>query len=331
MRKSFKAAIAMIPAISAHAADVGSNQGIMWGVNGHPGQGGPYASNSPDKQMGDITGAGLKSYRVDLYDASAASIVGLQTYVTAGKAHGVKILPVLIPNFLAYADETSAFNAGFALGKTYASTFAADVQVWELGNEYEGQVGPAVPNSGAEGSDMSQYNQAKYALARGALRGLLDGIHAGNPSSKGIINTSGGCRYGFLIGLWNDGVRWDITGEHWYSGSGNIIDVHCKAGAINKLAFYKTTFGKPIWITEFNWNQNSNKTSIGNWLTTTMQQWSAVAQQYDIEAAHIYELYDQPGLPGMEAVFGVAGTDGIMNAAGAAVANYLAQHPSATY
>jgi hypothetical protein len=329
--KVIQAALFMMPALSAYGADIGSNQGIMWGINGHPAQGGSYARNLAEKQLGDVSAVGLKSYRVDVYDASPTFITGLRHYVEVGRTYGVKILPVLIPDFLSYADEAAAEAGGFMLGKTYASAFAADVQVWGIGNEYEGYVGSAVPNSDAEGSNLAQYNQVKYALARGSLRGMLNGIHAGNPRSKGIVNTAGGCRYGFLTALWDDGVRWDITGEHWYSGAGNILELHCKAGAMNKLAFLKDTFGKPIWITEFNWNQNSNKASMAGWLTTTMRQWSVVSSRYGLEAAFIYELYDQPELSGMEAGFGIADANGTLNASGSAVAHYLAKHPSVVY
>ena len=302
---------------------VGANAGIMWGINGHPVQGGPYTAISPAKQMADIATAGLRSYRMDLYDASAASQAVLQTFVTAGAAKGVQILPVLIPDYQTEASEASAYATGFALAKTYATDFPA-ITVWELGNEYETRalIGDV------QGSDITKYDPRLYALGRGMTRGMLDGMRAGNPTAKGIVGTAGFCNFGWLNALWADGLRWDITGEHWYSGGKNIQAIPCMVGLTNKLELLHTKFGKPIWITEWNYNEGSSKTAMASLLTTTMSVWNAVAQQYDIEAAHIYELYDQPGLAGMEAVYGIASSKGVLNAAGTAVSNYLAQHPS---
>jgi hypothetical protein len=304
---------------------VGANAGIMWGINGHPVQGGPYTAISPAAQMSAVAKAGFRSYRMDLYEAGAASMNILQTYVNAGKAAGVKILPVVIPDPIGYASEQAAYQVGFYLANAYVAKFKNDIHIWEWGNEYEGKVGYR-----DQGSTIDLYNQANYVQARGLVRGMLDGMRVADPTAKGIVDSSGGCGWGFLDGLWRDGVRWDITGEHWYSGAGPITNVPCMVGVVNKFELLQRSFGVPIWITEFNYNQGSNKTSMGNWLVARLQEWSGLAKQYGIEAGHIYELYDQP-IAGMEGAYGLWNGSGVINAAGTAVSNYLAQHPSVVY
>lgn len=313
--------------LHAQTYSIGSNEGIMWGVNGHPVQGGPYTSISYAQQMSDLVSAGLKNYRMDLYNTSQAST--LSKVITAASAAGIQVLPILIPSPLSYSSEAAAYAASYTMGKTYAAEFATSVQVWELGNEYDGLI-----TISGDGSNISQYNQAQFALVLGTIQGLLDGIHAGNPNSKGIVDTEGVCHYGFTDGLWADGVHWDITGEHWYSLAGNITDMvgFCTAGPLNKIALLQSHYGKPIWITEFGYNSNpSNKTAMASWLTTTMTQWNEIAQTYDLESAQIYELFDQSSQSGIEAHFGIMSGKGSANAAYTAAEKFLKTDPSVVY
>ncbi len=57
------------------------------------------------------------------------------------------------------------------------------------------------------------------------IRGLLDGIHAADPQARGIVDAAGWCHWAFQEQLWADGVHWDVTGWHWYSGYGDLVDV----------------------------------------------------------------------------------------------------------
>ena len=74
-----------------------------------------------------------------------------------------------------------------------------------------------------------------------------------------------------------------------------------------------------------------NKTTMGNYLTTTMAQYNGFAKNYDLEAVDIYELMDEPQIgTGREAGYGLT-TSGTNNAAGNLVGAYLAAHPSVVY
>jgi len=306
----------------------------MWGINGHPVQGGPYTTISYATQMAGVSAAGMKTYRMDLYDASPTSLAVLTSVLAAATTAGIIVVPDLIPNVLAAGTETNAYTQGYAIGQTYAAAYPT-IRVWELGNEWELAVGAANPASNPDGHLISQYDQTKYALARGALRGMAAGIKAANHSALVAIGTAGVCHYGFTDGLWADGVRWDITVEHWYSLAGDITNMagFCTAGPINKAAVLHSHYGKPIWITEFNDNANpANKTEMADKLVSMMTQWNGIATTYDIESGVIYELYDQPAAPvGIEQHFGVVSASGTINAAGTAVVGYLSTHPSKVY
>jgi hypothetical protein len=298
----------------------------MWGVNVHD-AGGPFSSIPVDQQMATIAATGLKNVRLDLYTTGDISI--LQTYDTAAEAHGLKMLPILIPAPTTEPNATEAYNDGFALAQAFASKFP-DIVDWELGNEFDGEI-----DQTGDGSNISQYNSSQFALVEASIKGMLDGIHSANPNSKGMVSTSGTCHYGFTDGLWADGIRWDITGEHWYSASGDITNMvgWCDSGPINKAEILHSHYGRPIWITEFNENGDpANKAGMAEWLTDIMTQWNSIAKTYDIESAQIYELYDDPTAPGdIESGFGIYNSTGGDTAASLAVKQFLAAHPSAVY
>jgi Glycosyl hydrolase catalytic core len=167
-------------------------------------------------------------------------------------------------------------------------------------------------------------------MIRGLLRGMLDGIHDGNPSSEGAIDITSGCGYGFLEALWADGVQFDITGDHWYGG--DITNAGCANGG-NVLAKLHA-FGRPIWITEFgsgaaaSSDDTAGKTAEAGYDTSLMIQWSSLATQYDIEAGFIYELLDDPATSDY---YGICAADGTPEAPYTAVQSFLSTYPSVVY
>src|SRR5688572_23010380 len=95
---------------------------ITWGVSGHPLW--AYGSNMPiPKQMDMIRDLGLKSYRVDLNQASTHQMNVLSTLITEGKAEGIGILPILLPGVSEFQSESAAYSAAKALGSAYAAKF----------------------------------------------------------------------------------------------------------------------------------------------------------------------------------------------------------------
>jgi hypothetical protein len=302
-------------------AQAQSINNIRWGVNGHPVQGGPYTRISYTEQMNILRDAGLRSYRMDLYDASPASINTLTQVVAAARPAGIQIIPALII-FDRNLDENGNYQRGFRTGQTYAQQFKQDINVWDLLNEPDNRAGLK-----GDGSRIEQYNMQLYVKVRGAIRGLLAGIHAGDPASRGIVNSAGWCHWGLMNQLWADGVRWDITGWNHYSRYGNLESMR-SCGNTNVLQMLKNNFDRPIWITEFNVNaNNANKTAMGNWLVASMTQWNSIAAKYNIEAANIYVLFNPDGAGDFGIVDAWAGAP-VPNAAYNAVKNYLSIYPS---
>jgi hypothetical protein len=237
---------------------VGGNAGITWGTNGHPMHGGsPYVPGTTSfaTQFGLVVGLGLTHYRVDYDSDDSDHFTSLTALVAAAVGTGVTIVPVLNPDPISgsYATEAAAYAFGRAQALNYATNYPS-IKVWEIGNEYETRL--TTPPTG-QGSFISNYVYTEYVRMRGLVRGLFEGIRAGNPAAKVAFGSAGGGGWGIMDQLWADGIRWDITVEHFYSDGGTVDIRHLflVVGETDKLALLRDKYHKPIWMTEFNyWN-----------------------------------------------------------------------------
>ncbi len=314
---------------------VGSNSGIMWGVNGHPGRAGTYAASNIATQMAKLNTLGARSYRMDLY-STGADMDLLAAVIAAAKAVNppIKVLPILIAvdntaGFDALANETAAYNFGFSFGNAYATRFKADVHVWECLNEIEGKVGVLT----GEGTYPSDYNQTNLVKCRGLVRGMFDGIKAADPTAKVGFGNSSGNSWGVMDFIWDSGIHWDITMAHWYKGFFEATPWPLPLGTVNQPLRHKTKYGKPIWLTEMNgvYPGTTDKATMGSTTAARMAEYDGYAKTYGIEAAFLYELYDEPAQAGGEATFGLFDGSANPTAASTAVQTYLAAHPSVVY
>jgi hypothetical protein len=93
-----------------------------------------------------------------------------------------------------------------------------------------------------------------------------------------------------------DGIRWDISVWHLYGDD--------PEWAFKTLAEFK----RPIWVTEFNnpYGSQRSEQQQAEGLAQAMTRLRSLQRRYDIEAAHIYELMDEPyWAPSFEAFMGL--------------------------
>jgi len=299
------ATIAALLAQDMNIEAAASSGTMKWGAVGHDdraamGAADPYNTVTLPQQMDLLVNAKLGWFRTGCTD------VNCNLVASVAKQHGISILRSIESRPNDKMDETGnynlAYNYALDQGRRYHGVFV----YYEASNELDVWVGVK-----GDGSHPSDYDQGRYALARGFLRGLIEGLKAGDASALVLVDDSGWCHYGFLQSLWKDGLRWDITAIHWYAGQGNIEQVGCNNA--NVLQIHQG-FGRPIWITEFNSDNaaKSNDTAgAGTWIEAFMSQVKTKSAQYDIEAAFVYELLDEPNNPQvMEQHFGIADSSG---------------------
>lgn len=279
---------------------------IIWGVNGHPVT--AYPGVSPEDQLDLVKDLGMTSYRVNISFPDQAAI--LAPVVDAAKARGVAVLPVLTPGEIDLESDSpsvlygKAYDFAFGLG----SRFKDDIRVWELGNEMEifaiirpcellddGTVYPCEWGP-AGGTGKLDYSGSRWQKVSAVLRGLSDAIHAVDPDLQRAIGTAGWGHVGAFERMREDGIPWDISVWHMY-------------GQDPEWAFkILDDYDRPIWITEFNHPYGSldGVAAQAEGLTRTMTRIAELSDRYRIEAAHVYQLLDEPyWAPSFEAVMGL--------------------------
>lgn len=312
---------------------VGSNKGIMWGVNAHPlSWGSIYETQTFDQQMAKLSSMGLRHYRMDLYGPANDQYTVLDKVLAAATPHGIVVTPALIPIVAGGGDESAAYQTGYRMGVGYGQRYKGKVHVWEIGNEENGKSGV---DPFSDGSDPATFQrQPAYAVTRGKLRGVIDGIRASDPSAKVAVGDAGGCNYGFTQALYDDGLRWDITLFHPYDFWGPLegrVGKGCAAG--NNMIAKHAAYGKPIWLTEFSFTPavtSPDKQKLGQGIVAMMKHFNDLASQYDIEEADIYELYDGQQA-GAEGHFGLYDGAGGETAAVGTIRDFITSRPSALY
>jgi hypothetical protein len=278
---------------------------LIWGVNGHPFT--AYPGVSMDRQLDYVKDLGMRSYRVNISRATSAP--ALAELVRRAKARNIAILPVITPAFnLDRSTAQELYTAARNLAVTLVSQFKSDIRIWELGNELENyaiikaceiQDDGVQYNCGwgpAGGTGVLHYYGPRWAKVSAVLKGLSEGTIAVDPTIRKAIGTAGWGHSGAFLRMLEDGIKWDISVWHHYEGD--------PEEALKFLA----RLGRPIWVTEFNHprGSESGEDAQAQGLIQMMTYLRRYKHIYNVEAAHIYELMDEPyWAPSFEAVMGL--------------------------
>lgn len=236
---------------------------------------------------------GLNSIRVDTYNSTM-----IQPFVSAAKqyaAAGIELIPTLLPDISTAKVEQDAYNIGFAYGSAFAAASKGIYvnQKLELGNEEDLNCQNGKDGSG--GPWPQDYDDTKYALIRGKLRGLYDGVKKGDPNCVAMIGNSGWQATGFTDRLFADGVRWDVLIVHDYDSFG-AIDVPITSGPVVNdtfIDYYAKAYGTPIYLSEIGDNQNPNGSAAqAQAMLTVISKVEALSKKYPIIGWAEYELFD---------------------------------------
>jgi hypothetical protein len=205
----------LLIAVLSVSAQTWRNQGVNFGVNGHPLNAGSYDDVSLEQQTSLLKALGLRTYRVNINPSHSERFPKLDQLITLAERGDIRILPVVVLPPKQYSDENTAYSEAKAEVYKLVKQFGNRVGVWELGNEYD----LYCVKSNANGASPDDYDPAKYVVVRGLIRGMLEGLREGSPSSRSIIQTTQhkptSLDSGFLERLIQDGITFDITGYHY--------------------------------------------------------------------------------------------------------------------
>jgi hypothetical protein len=294
------AAICLLTTAATASADV------LWGVNGHPIT--AYPGITVERQLDYVNDLGLKSYRVNVTSEDNADI--LARLVDAAKVRGIDILPVITPAAINLENDSpdELYEKTRKLAVALGTRFKDDIRVWELGNEMENYAiiqpceerddGTQYPCEWgpAGGVGALDYYGPRWAKVSAVLKGLSDGMTEADPDIRKAIGTAGWGHTGAFARMKQDDIAWDISVWHMY-------------GEDPEWAFKEiSTYGKPIWVTEFNnpyGSQRSERQQAAG-ILQAMTRLRELKDKYRVEAGHIYELFDEPyWAPSFEAHMGL--------------------------
>ncbi|MGK9287138.1 DUF4214 domain-containing protein [Sinorhizobium meliloti] len=290
----------LLTTAAAAAAD------ILWGANGHPFT--AYPGVAIEQQLDFLRHLGMKSYRVDISDTGKAP--ELAALVKEGKSRGIEILPVITPGNIDLEKDSveELSRKSHALAVALGSRFKDDIRVWELGNEMENYAIIKPCEKRDDGSQYScewglaggvgalDYYGPRWAKVSAVLKGLSEGMMDVDPKIRKAIGTAGWGHVGAFERMKQDGIKWDISVWHMYGQD--------PEWAFKELARY----GHPIWVTEFNNPLGSQRSEEqqADGLKRSMMRLRELQAQYNVEAAHIYELLDETyWAPSFEAHMGL--------------------------
>lgn len=279
---------------------------VLWGVNGHPIT--AYPGISVERQLDFIKDLGLKSYRVNVISEGNEEF--LADLVDAGKARGIDILPVITPEAVDLEKDSpdELYAKSRKLAAALGTRFKDDIRVWELGNEMENHAiiqpceerddGSKYPCEWgpAGGTGPLDYYGPRWVKVSAVLKGLSDGMTEADPGIRKAIGTAGWGHTGAFARMKQDGIDWDISVWHMY-------------GEDPEWAFREiSTYGKPIWVTEFNnpYGSQRDERQQADGIKLSMTRLRELKEKYRVEAAHIYELLDETyWAPSFEAHMGL--------------------------
>lgn len=279
---------------------------ILWGVNGHPIT--AYPGITVERQLDHVKDLGLKSYRVNVTKEDNADI--LAGLVDAAKVRGIEILPVITPGSVDLETDSpdELYEKARNLAVALATRFKDDIRVWELGNEMENYAiimpcetrddGTQYPCEWgpAGGVGALDYYGPRWAKVSAVLKGLSDGMTEVDPGIQKAMGTAGWGHTGAFARMEQDGIAWDISVWHMYGDD--------PEWAFREIAAY----GKPIWVTEFNnpYGSQRSEQEQAEGLRQIMTRLRELADEYEVEAGHIYELFDETyWAPDFEAYMGL--------------------------
>lgn len=314
------AAVGLLAVIAPASADV------LWGVNGHPIT--AYPGIPVERQLDFVKDLGLKSYRVNVTNENDENIIA--NLVDAGKVRGIEVLPVITPDNLDLKEDSpeELYKKSRKLAVALGTRFKNDIRVWELGNEMENYAiinpcenrddGTQYPCEWgpAGGTRPLDYYGPRWIKVSAVLKGLSDGMTEADPGIRKAIGTAGWGHTGAFARMKEDGIAWDISVWHMY-------------GEDPEWAFREiSTYGKPIWVTEFNNPYGSQKSEQqqADGIKQAMTRLRELKEKYKIEAAHIYELFDETyWAPSFEANMG------LVRLAATSDGQWIAKEPKPAY
>jgi hypothetical protein len=325
LKTSFRLIFALLACSIGRAAEpplavttIGDNAFVV-GLNGHPLLAPVYRDIGVARQIELLKQLHAGIYRFDLpvyhFDGSPPpDLKALDDLVDRLNQNGIAPLPILFPP----GDRSKTLSPAETEKLAYdyvtklAPRYKGRIHYWELSNELDnfsilrpgdtwGPGGKPVTGGPPSGWPPNHYDEQRYQVALGTLRGLSRGLRSVDPGARLIVNTCGWVHVGFVDRLVKDNLDFDILSWHWYSEDKQIQN----AGGLPLLQ-HLLSYNKPLWITEGNFRptKKPNEEQLqSDYLKGIL---SDMDELYpSVRAYAVYELLDEPDMKAGEQRYGL--------------------------
>ena len=279
--------------LSASAAsEFTSRKDFFFFLNGHNYYYKSYPLRSFEQQIDLAAELGVQIYRINLNPKTPSDYEYLDSVVDLCSRYDMQVLLVMDDNTASpdilrtrYKTVATRYNGKNGHGTiSYIQVFN-EVDVWCMTTKDF----PDTPKYGGDGTAAEHYSQQALSHMLTNFKAALEGLKAGNPDCKAVINISYTHTYLFDY-LKQNGVTWDITGLDWYA---NMRDGDYD-WILNRL---QTRYLQDIFICETNiWPFNPQKEL--DYENDTVFLPNAMRHVYNnfprVKAMIFYELLDEP-------------------------------------
>ncbi len=262
---------------------------IHWGVAIRPyglkGPGAAYKTSQLQTQVSLAKELGVTDVRANAENEMATN----DDFVSMAEQN--KMAPTIVlepidPHYLDTNTYQNAYDYAFKLAKRYVGR----VPYYQLANEASG----VAIKTGAAGDKTSDYDPTKYLKLRDEMRGLSDGVHAGDASAQRIISANW-LGTGVIDKLVADNINFEVIGWNWYSDMGNDLIKTQSDGTTLNIPQYLSKYHKKFWVVELNRRQgtfDNNAKAQSDFLQTFI---SSTLAHKNVTGYFVYTLTDECG------------------------------------
>lgn len=279
--------------LSASAAsEFTSRKDFSWGINGHNFYYKSYPLRSFEQQIDLAAELGVQIYRINLNPKTPSDYEYLDSVVDLCSRYDMQVLLVMDDNTSSpdilrtrYKTIATRYNGKNGHGTIPYIQVFNEVDIWCMtAKDFSDK-----PKYEGNGTDAAHYSKQALEHMLPNFKAAIEGLKAGNPNCKAVINISYTHTYLFDY-LKQNGVTWDITGLDWYA---NMRDGDYD-WILNRL---QTRYPQDIFICETNiWPFNPQKES--DYENDTVFLPNAMRHVYKnfprVKAMIFYELLDEP-------------------------------------
>lgn len=205
------------------------NSKMNFGMNIHNGNYNSYPAADIEKNINSCKELGMDIVRFNQSSVAPEGIEEIKRVSNLCHANDMKLM--LVVDTRAYSSIESLDEIETKMAEYYkklSSALLDAVDIYQIYNEMDVHcMGGNIANiflTPADGKEKGEYDCVLWERSVAAVKGALKGMKEGYPEGKTCINFAW-WHTALIYELYNQGLRWDITGIDWYSDCEEVSSI----------------------------------------------------------------------------------------------------------